>query len=90
MPRTRILPISIPVQSVTSAATGCLFLAPLIILDRLGLVGGYLAKHRNRKVLKEVKQQLAPENDRQNGVAGGCGSIWAVASARNTTPPTTG
>jgi hypothetical protein len=47
-----IHPISIQVPSVTSVATGCIFLTALIILGMLGLVGGYPAEDRNRKELK--------------------------------------
>ena len=42
----RIHPISIQVPSVTSVATGCIFLTALNILGMLGLVGGYPADHR--------------------------------------------
>ena len=37
-----IHPISIQVPSVTSVATGCIFLTALIILGMLGLVGDIL------------------------------------------------
>jgi hypothetical protein len=63
-----------------------MFLTALIILGRLGLVGGYRAEHRNWKELREQKQQQRDqESDRQSGVAGGCGNVWVVTSARNTT-----
>jgi hypothetical protein len=79
------------VPSVTFTVTDYMFLTALIILGRLGLVGGYRAKHRNRKELREQKQQQRDqESDRQSGVAGGCGNIWVVTSARNTTSLATG
>jgi hypothetical protein len=84
-----IHPISIQVPSVTSVATGCIFLTALNILGMLGLVGGYPAD--NRKELKgQKRRQRGQETDRQSGVAGGCGNIWVVTSARNTTPLETG
>lgn len=86
-----IHPISIQVPSVTSVATGCIFLTALIILGMLGLVGGYPADHRNRKGLKgQKRQRRGQETDQQSGVAGGCANIWVVTSARNTTPLATG
>jgi len=84
-----IHPISIQVPSVTSVATGCIFLTALIILGMLGLVGGYPADHRNRKK-GQKRQRRGQKIDRQSGVAGGCGNIWVVTSARNTTPLGTG